>query len=64
MYIITRPLGVVHNDLSLNVTDTTHLFKRLQRFIFSRKQNNASWLFNNNEVSTHKFQLFFFQNSN
>jgi len=41
MYIIIRPLGVVHNDLSLNVTDTTRLFKRL-RFIFSRKRNNTS----------------------
>lgn len=55
MYIITRPLRVVHSDLSLNVTDTIHLFKRLKRFIFSRKLNNATQLFNTNEIPTQFF---------
>jgi hypothetical protein len=64
MYIIIRPLGVVHNDLSLNVipTDTTRLFKRLQRFIFSRKRNNTSRLFITNEVHITFNCYFFFQN--
>lgn len=61
MYIIIRPLGAVHNDLSLNVTDTTRLFKRLQRFIFSRKRNNTSRLFITNEIHITFNCIFFFQ---